>query len=332
MANSIPTYGIIQKHKCRGINTWYGWCRRNGKFKFTSLRTESKKEAKQWLDRMNAARFFENVKIWGFSSIDKIDPDKEIEAYIKIPRAENSSITTSNSLKHFSRFLDKEGIDDLNDFSSDNADSYVQFLYDEGVKPKNFVATAKSMLSKAWRRHGKTDVSPFEDVKLAKEEKKEKTSWNPEEIKAILENAESSEMRMLWALMAYAGLRIHEALKFTNEDIKDGCFYVLGKGKKQATLPIGKTLQSEFDRYKGTFPIQFKRRTVHRELTKACKAAGVKEGSSHSFRHSFCSNMARLGINAKYAQELMRHATSAMTLDVYSHVVPEDLKKVASQI
>lgn len=44
----------------------------------------------------------------------------------------------------------------------------------------------------------------------------------------------------------------------------------------------------------------------------------------HTFRHTFCSRMITAGMDVKSVQYLMGHATSQMTLDVYSHVMREE--------
>jgi integrase len=41
----------------------------------------------------------------------------------------------------------------------------------------------------------------------------------------------------------------------------------------------------------------------------------------HSFRHSLATNLRSLGVDIKVAQELLRHANSRTTMDLYTHVV-----------
>ena len=39
----------------------------------------------------------------------------------------------------------------------------------------------------------------------------------------------------------------------------------------------------------------------------------------HVLRHTFCTNMIKMGINIKELQYLMGHSCCSVTLDVYSH-------------
>jgi site-specific recombinase XerD len=41
----------------------------------------------------------------------------------------------------------------------------------------------------------------------------------------------------------------------------------------------------------------------------------------HSFRHSLATNLRAAGVDLKTAQELLRHANSRITLDVYTRAV-----------
>ncbi len=44
----------------------------------------------------------------------------------------------------------------------------------------------------------------------------------------------------------------------------------------------------------------------------------------HSLRHTMITRLARSGVHPKVAQELARHSTITLTMDVYSHVAPEE--------
>jgi site-specific recombinase XerD len=49
----------------------------------------------------------------------------------------------------------------------------------------------------------------------------------------------------------------------------------------------------------------------------------------HSFRHSLATNLRSMGVDVKVAQELLRHANSRITLDLYTRAVSAD-KRLAS--
>ena len=47
----------------------------------------------------------------------------------------------------------------------------------------------------------------------------------------------------------------------------------------------------------------------------------------HVCRHTYCSNMAKSGMNLKTLQYLMEHSDIAVTFNVYTHVGLEDAEK-----
>ena len=133
--------------------------------------------------------------------------------------------------------------------------------------------------------------------------------------------------------MAFAGLRRHEANKVTADDIKDGLIRVIGKGNKEAFIPIGERLQSEIDRAGGIIHDSRQDSEKLRLLKGASRLANVSgHANPHRFRHSFVSNLIRAHVDAKRVQTLARHSQIATTLNVYSHLLQEDLKEAVDVI
>jgi integrase len=71
-------------------------------------------------------------------------------------------------------------------------------------------------------------------------------------------------------------------------------------------------------------------------LKKIIRPALVRAGIAgkmigwHSFRHSLATNLRSLGVDVKVAQELLRHANSRTTMDLYTQAISAD-KRAASQ-
>ena len=49
----------------------------------------------------------------------------------------------------------------------------------------------------------------------------------------------------------------------------------------------------------------------------------------HSFRHSLATNLRSMGVDVKIAQDLLRHANTRITMDVYTQAVSTD-ERIAS--
>ncbi len=52
----------------------------------------------------------------------------------------------------------------------------------------------------------------------------------------------------------------------------------------------------------------------------------------HVARHTFCSNMAKSGMNPKTLQKIMGHSDIGVTLNVYTHVDLEDVQKEMQEV
>ena len=59
-----------------------------------------------------------------------------------------------------------------------------------------------------------------------------------------------------------------------------------------------------------------------RSLAALLKRAGLRHMRFHDLRHTCATLLLSRGVHPKFVQELLGHATIAITLDTYSHVVP----------
>jgi integrase len=72
-------------------------------------------------------------------------------------------------------------------------------------------------------------------------------------------------------------------------------------------------------------------------LKKAVRPALVRAGITHkvigwhSFRHSLATNLRQMGVDVKVAQELLRHANSRITMDIYTRAVSEDKREASGR-
>jgi len=133
-------------------------------------------------------------------------------------------------------------------------------------------------------------------------------------------------------LMLLDGLRSCEVLALQLEDLKlaDALLHVLGKGKKQRTLPLPGEILEVLQSY---LLVSLKGRRRGQPMTPAGLRSlfrhhrlrsEVRTANPHRFRHTFGADMVRAGISLPALQHLMGHSQIHTTL-LYVQLAPSDV-------
>jgi integrase len=165
---------------------------------------------------------------------------------------------------------------------------------------------------------------------------------SPDQADAMLA-ALTGPSRALWATALYAGLRRGElmALRWEDVDLATGVIHVrrgwdtmegeiTPKSKQgRRNVPIPGALRDHLDQHAiatGRDGRVFgpPRRIISwaEQAGDTWTALGLPRLTLHEARHSYASLMIAAGVNAKSLSTYMGHATIAMTLDLYGHLMP----------
>jgi integrase len=174
----------------------------------------------------------------------------------------------------------------------------------------------------------------------------------------LLKLASAAErFETLTLVLGYCGLRFGEAVALRRRHVGDreliiigSATFVAGKGivetgtktKRSRHVPVPEPvwqrLKDElpddpnalvFPRQRGgLLPIEEYRRAFDR----ACKQVGIEGLVPHGLRHTTASLAISAGANVKVVQRMLGHATAAMTLDLYGHLLDDDLSGVANAL
>lgn len=314
---------IVQRHKSRGIKTWYLRENDNGSVRYHSLGTTQKSVAQQCLQRLLVLRF-----AFPWEKSVHTDMDSLVEGFVARPSLKKESAELYRRiLVHFTDWCKGKGFTDILKIGTNEAADY--YLGLSGKSARQRCRVCGIFLNWAYRQNRVERAQPFGLIEYRKTVKTVRDSWSEDDMRRIVEAAPDADMRMLWALMAYAGLRVNEATTLTDANIHGSTIFVVGKGGKFAVLPIGNRLAAELERHGplGNGLNISKQRSI-RALCRVCKKLNIEGwASNHKFRHSFATNLAARGCPVAIAMRLMRHSSSTTTLDVYTHVLQEDLVK-----
>jgi integrase len=197
-------------------------------------------------------------------------------------------------------------------------------------------------------------LNPTRNLETPAIRSKPKRIADPEEAERLL-GALREDDRPVWATALYAGLRRGElrALRWGDVDLAEGLIRVergwddlegaieLKSKAGRRRVPIAAVLRD--------FLIAYKLRSGRSEglvfgqdgetpfnpgkLTERADDdwgdAGLERITLHACRHTFASYMIAAGVNAKALSTYMGHATIAITLDLYGHLMPGNESEAA---
>ncbi len=149
---------------------------------------------------------------------------------------------------------------------------------------------------------------------------------------AKMPDARLAEIRDLFIIQCWSGLRISDLSRLELDNIKDGLLSITAKKTRQkVVIPVTNELQAVLDKYPDQLPKIPTDQHYNREIKKVCELAGindnvmaeVKKGSltviapvpkyklitSHTARRSFATNLYRRGIPSTQLMLLTGHKT-----------------------
>ena len=202
------------------------------------------------------------------------------------------------------------------------------------------------------QRHGLTD-NPLQQVQLPKLDKKLPLVLTAKQVNELLAaplRVEKQPQAPAWMpardaaimeLFYSSGLRLAElvSLDVPSVDHFSESVRVLGKGRKERVVPVGKPALDAIQRYRqeagvhaGPLFISKVRRRLTPEnvwlvLKRYLRHTSIPVSvSPHKLRHSFATHLLDAGADLRSVQSLLGHA-SLSTTQIYTHVTTERLKK-----
>lgn len=338
----MKSYSISQRKKSLGNKTWYGRIAEDGIFTYVSLKTTRRIDAEQWLNAMNASRFLpsEFMKVCSTNDVKITEAVESFMTHVGSTASYKTVKVYRCRLKTWTDWCESHGVSSLRKFTSDRANAYSLSLA-ERLAPKTHKETIKVvilMLDYSRDTFDIQDWDPMKTVKMPKVPKREKKFWTKDEVDLILSKSPDDKTRLFWSLMAFAGLRHEEAFTFGPECISGESIRIIGKGDKEAFIPISPRMKKELSCVKlesGMFNTTRFRKSerINGMLRKVVKLCGLDnaDATCHKFRHSFVSNMINSGANITEASRAARHSSISTTLDIYSHAFEPSIRDAVSK-
>jgi len=249
---------------------------------------------------------------------------------------------------------------------------HIQSLYSKrlrtGLTPSS-VCYIHAVLSKALSqalKWGLVNQKVTDRVEKPKTFKKEMKVLDQDQVKIFINTAKGDNYYPLYILALTTGLRQGElvGLQWDDIDLAAGIISVkrslkelggkliLGEPKSRSgfrsvTIPQiaidALNLQKSWQEVKGftTFKYVFTdtrgnlvrvQNIVKRSFKKIIKQAGLPDIRFHDLRHTHATLLLLQGVNPKIVQERLGHSSISLTLDTYSHVLPNMQKQVTKEL
>jgi integrase len=265
------------------------------------------------------------------------------------------------------RVLPILGRDRVSEIQRPDLQGFVNSLIAKGLNPSTVQVTLLPLRA-LYRRAlslGEVAVNPCAGLELPAVRGRRERFASPEEAEALIAAVPRREDRVIWATAMYAGLRRGElrGLRREDVDLANGVIRVergwdvaegeialksdAGRRKVPITGVLRDLLAAEIassDRgpserlFGGRRSQAFSAEKLQARADKAWDAAGLTRITLHECRHTFASLMIAAGVaseqgfNPKALSTFMGHATVAITLDRYGHLMPGTEAEAAAQL
>lgn len=351
MAENTPkkTYSIRQINLSRGNKTWYGVVHTEGRApQNISLGTTNAKAAKEWLVRMQAEELLPPLYRKALRDIPLKQAEDEFFACLDVSVKKITGYTYLSRLRPCWRYLESEGLTTLRQITQPVLLKLINsFSEDRRKTLRERFKGLKMWLVWCRDNYELADFEPWHNVKLKQlPPEPEKEFWTMPQIEAILGACPTDLYRLFIGLMAYAGLRMSEALFMRWEDFAPDLseFSLVGKMDKFSKMPISDKLRTLIEKVRPENPEgrlfaegKFPQRSW--ELMPLLKTVVMSAGLAapgrighHKLRHSFATNLLRSQVDIKTVSTALRHAKVSTTLDIYVHTVDESVKDALEKL
>jgi integrase len=240
----------------------------------------------------------------------------------------------------------------LNRLSAIQIQSLYRIKLESGLSPRT-VQIIHSTLRQALKQAMKWSLIPrnvTEAVDPPRSPKREINPFNKEQARTLLEAARETKLYALYLLAITTGMRQGEllGLKWEDLDLQAGTLQVRrtvfngkvnapksSKGKRSIRLTSAAVQALQVHQRQGDWvfsstvgtPISC-HNLINRSWRPLLRKAGIPYTNFHTMRHTAATLLLTKGVHPKIVQEMLGHSTISITLDTYSHVLP-NLQKEA---
>lgn len=275
-------------------------------------------------------------------------------SYIKTERRYTKDTIKSYmlDLTKFEEYTNELGIFSIKKLDTNHIQDYIKLLHRKGLSPTSIArkaSTIRSMFSYL-TKIGVVKINPAKQITTPKKSKSLPMVLSIDQVNSLCNIPPSSDTairdKAMIELMYSSGLRLSEITSLNTDsiDFTNRSILVMGKGKKQRYLPVGKqaidAIQlwikakknfakcSDNALFLNRFGERLSNRSVQTRLNYWAKYLAINcKVSPHMLRHSCATHLLEASGDLRAVQEFLGHEDIATT-QIYTNVDFEHLKNV----
>jgi site-specific recombinase XerD len=277
------------------------------------------------------------------SKPDKLGDEWQFKLETEL-RSRKYSLKTHNAYIYFNRTLCRALQKTPVEITSGDVKQFLANMEKEG-----YSASAMNLALSAFKFFFKNVLKDdcISDQRRPRHDKTLPSVLSKDEIKKILAMEKNPKHRLLLMLVYSSGLRVSEAVTLKKEhiDLSRKVIYIkTGKGRKDRCTLLSEKAALFIGEYCNFYNIQtwlfpgqpatshLSIRSAQRIFDKASLHAGItKKTSIHGLRHTFATHLLESGIDIRYIQTLLGHA-SLRTTERYTHVARRNVLSIQSPL
>jgi integrase/recombinase XerD len=273
--------------------------------------------------------------------IQKLPP-----GYLELLQRKRYSQSTISCYSHyFLHFMEYFRNEELHDISQQQVNNYILEL----IRTRKISVSQQNQRINAIKFYYEKVLGrrrEYYQISRPRKESKLPTVLTLEEVERIFELTVNQKHKCILMTLYSGGLRRSELINLKVEDIdsKRMLIKVCGaKGKKDRYTLLSERLLTELRKYymeyrprywlfEGQNGSRYSGTSIENIFREGARRARInKYVTPHSLRHSFATHLLEQGINLRYIQELLGHA-STKTTEVYTRVASNALMKIRNPL
>jgi len=261
---------------------------------------------------------------------------KKLETELKLIK--KSDLTIKNYF-----FFNKKLLESTNKNPDQvDEDDVKNFLASMSDKASSSIILALAAIKFASLTILKKDLT--KNIKRPKKDKALPSVLTKDEIKSLINTAQTRKSKLIIKFLYSTGLRVSELVNIRPQDLnlnEKTAIVRKGKGKKDRNIILPESLIQELrnyieknkeNQYLFSKEKPLTTRNIQKIIKKTAKKAQInKKVTPHTLRHSYATHLLEQGTDIRIIQTLLGHE-NLNTTQIYTHVSTEELKKVKNPL